>query len=139
MTRHTLMILAAFTTLSLTATNAPAQTGEISRAESDLAAAGFQARIADTPERQAMLARLPARKMLLRSYNNTTHYVYADPKGCNCIYVGDDAAFQSFTQARRQRESIEAQETVAQNFADPSWNWGARGGFGPGFLWGRTW
>ena len=125
--------------MSLTATAVWAQTGTISSKESALAAAGFQARTADTPERQEMLARLPAKKILLRTYQGVTHYVYADPKGCNCIYVGDDAAFQAYTKAQRQQANLDERELTAQTFADDRWNWGAWGGFGPGFGWGRSW
>lgn len=116
-----------------------AQTGNVSSKESDLAAAGFVARTADTQEQQDMLARLPTKKLLLRSYQGVTHYVYADPKGCNCIYVGDAAAYQAFTKTRQQAANANMQEWAAQDFADSRWNWGAWGGFGPGFRWGPVW
>jgi len=124
---------------TFTATAASAQTGAISSKESALAAAGFQARPADTQDRQDMLARLPNKKILLRTYQGVTHYVYADPKGCNCIYVGDDDAFQAYTAAQRQQANLDERELTAQSFADNRWNWGAWGGFGPRFAWGRSW
>ena len=136
----TLTLLAAVGALmTFSATMAAAQSGAISDKESALAAAGFQARTADTPERQDMLSRLPPKKILLRTYDGVTHYVYADPKGCNCIYVGDDAAFQAYSKAQRQQANIDARELTAQTFADDRWDWGAWGGFGPGFGWGRSW
>ena len=138
---HDLKVIAVagVTAVMLTATATSAQTGKISSKESDLAAAGFQARTADNPDRQAMLGRLPAKKILLRSYNGVSHYVYADPKGCNCIYVGDAAAYQAYTQARQQQATVDEQEWTAQSYADARWNWGAWGGFGPEFGWGRAW
>lgn len=108
--------------------------GSRRQTEGDLAAAGFRARPATTPERQAMLARLPANKVLLRERNGVVHYVYADPKGCNCLYVGNEAAYQKYSEAKRQDRLADQQTFAAQQYSDAQWNWGAwGGGFGRGF------
>ena len=50
--------------------------------EDQLAAAGFVVRPANTPERQAMLKRLPPNHFVQRTHGDTVHYVYADPLVC---------------------------------------------------------
>ncbi len=110
--------------------------------ESDLSAAGFIARPATTPQRQEMLARLPSHKVLMRQHGDVVHYVYADPQGCNCLYVGDQAAYQRYSAAMQQQHIADQQSFAAQEYNDAQWNWGAWGGgfgrgfgYGPGFGW----
>ena len=59
-------------------------------------AAGFVVRYADTPQKLAHLRRLPADKMVARSRNGKTYYVYADPIICECAYVGTPEAYRAF-------------------------------------------
>lgn len=53
----------------------------VSAHEDNLAAAGFIVRPANTPERQAMLHRLPPHVFVQRVNGDAVHYVYADPPG----------------------------------------------------------
>ena len=46
---------------------------------------------------------------------------------------------QAYTKAQRQQANIDERELTAQTFADDRWDWGAWGGFGPRFGWGRSW
>lgn len=136
-------IAASLVTLAIAgAVPASAMSSRPKLTESNLAAAGFRARPADTPERQAMLARLPAHQVLLRSRNGKVHYVYADPKGCNCLYVGNEAAYQRYASEMQKDRRADQQQFAAQEYSDASWNWGAWGGgfdrdfgYGPGFGW----
>ena len=124
--------------LAVAAAAAPAAAMGSRRAtENDLSAAGFKVRVADTPERQAMLARLPAHKVLMRNHDGTVHYVYADPQGCNCIYVGSEDAYQKYAAAKQAQHIADQQAFAAQEYNDATWNWGAWGpGFGRGWAWG---
>src|SRR3978361_2084179 len=70
--------------------------------ENDLSAAGFLVKPANTPERQAMLQRLPPNKLVTRTNGDEVHYVYADAVVCNCIYVGSQQAYQQFQQHEQQ-------------------------------------
>jgi hypothetical protein len=97
--------------------------------ESDLAAAGFQVRIADTAARQAMLASLPPNQFVARVHNGVTHYVYADP-GCGCLYVGTPQAFAQYV-SNQQLDFANAQRQAIQNYVDPAWDWAAWGPWGP--------
>src|SRR5271163_4714075 len=65
----------------------------VAQREDNLAAAGFIIRPANTPERQAMLAKLPANHFVQRVKGDTVHYVYADPLVCGCLYVGSQQAY----------------------------------------------
>jgi hypothetical protein len=93
-----------------------------------LAAAGFQMRPADTPERQQDLANMPPRRLVVhRRQGAQTVYTYADAQNCNCLYVGDAKAYDEF---RR----LAVSEAIAQDMTEVSINpvfmrsghWGAR-------------
>ena len=58
-----------------------------------LAAAGFAARPANTPQRQAMLRRLPPDRFVQRARGNQFVYLFADLLVCNCLYIGDQTAY----------------------------------------------
>lgn len=113
----------------------------VSQKEDHLAAAGFDVRPADSPERQAMLNRLPPHQFVLRKHDDTTNYVYADPLVCDCLYVGSQQAYDNYERYLQQKQILNQQETTAQLYSDGGWNWGAWGpwgpgyGFGPGFGW----
>ncbi len=110
--------------------------------EDSLAAAGFVVRPANTPDRQAMLNRLPPHHFVQRVKSDTVTYIYADPLVCDCLYVGSQDAYSRYQQHLQQQRLADEQETTARLYADPAWNWGAwgpyggYGGFGPGFGFG---
>ena len=56
-------------------------------------AAGFVVKYATTPEKRAILKSLPPDKLVTRTKNGKLFYVYADPDGCNCAYVGTPEAY----------------------------------------------
>jgi hypothetical protein len=72
------------------------QRERVSRHEDRLLAAGFIERPADTPERQAMLNRLPPQRFVKRMHGDTVHYVYADAAVCGCLYVGTQQAYEQY-------------------------------------------
>jgi hypothetical protein len=59
-------------------------------------ASGFTVRYADTPEKRALLDRLPADKLVVRKRGGKTYYIYADPTMCRCAYVGSPEAYRAF-------------------------------------------
>jgi hypothetical protein len=59
-------------------------------------ASGFKVKFADTPEKVALLNKLPANKLVTRTKDGKTYYVYADPAMCRCAYVGTAAAYQTY-------------------------------------------
>ena len=100
------------------------------KTESVLAAAGFQMKPADTPDRVAHLQLLRPFKMVPHDRNGTLLYVYADPKACKCIWVGDQAAYQRYQQLAIQQQLAQEQLMTAQMNEDAAMNWG---------LWGPFW
>ena len=128
--RATTLAVFAFT---LFGSGAPAYADGPNRKEGDLAAAGFIVKTADTPVQQQMLNQLPKKKLLLRTTGGNVHYVYADPRGCNCIYVGDQDAYQSYKQQRQAQGIADDAAMVAASYANPAWDWGPWGDFGPGW------
>lgn len=107
-------------------TKAPAPAGDL------FAAAGFTKKVADTPKRQAKLASIPAGKLIAKSVKGKTLYVYADPKNCICVYVGDEAAYQNFKQLGRNKSSVSDQSLVAQMNSENDWDFNS---IGPGPNW----
>lgn len=102
-------------------TTPPAPTGNL------LTSAGFTMKVADTPARQAKLASVPAGKMIPRVVKGKTLYFFADPKGCNCVYVGDETAYQSYQQLGRNRSVPSDKMLMAEMKADNSWNFDSNG------------
>jgi hypothetical protein len=123
--------------------------------EDNLAVAGFLARPANTPEREAMLARLPAHKFVQHAKGDKIQYVYADPSVCKCLYVGSQAAYAKYVENKQSDQRIKELKRAlkehdnaaadddfnAQVYDDPAWNWSAWGpwgpeyGYGPGLGW----
>jgi hypothetical protein len=108
----------------------------VAQHEDNLAAAGFLVRPANTPERQAMLAKLPPNRFVQRVRGDSIHYVYADPLVCGCLYVGSQQAYTSYKQHEQQQHLADEQLMTAQTYSDASWNWNAWGPWGPGYGFG---
>jgi hypothetical protein len=108
----------------------------VTQREDNLSAAGFIVKPANTPERQAMLNRLPPHKFVQRVSGDTVHYVYADPLVCGCLYVGTQQAYNQFKLHEQQQNLADEQAMTAQSYADPAWSWGAWGPWGPGLPYG---
>jgi hypothetical protein len=96
-----------------------------------LTASGFQMRPAATPEQQAQLAALPPLKLLAERLPGKTgtgyRYVYADPEGCKCVYVGDASAYQAYQQLAVERQLADEREAAAEMTDDAAYNWGPWG------------
>jgi hypothetical protein len=110
------------------------QQERVTQSEDNLAAAGFVVQPANTPQRQAMLNRLPPHHFIRRVYGNTVNYVYSDPLVCNCLYVGSQEAYGRYQIYLQQKRLADEQETTAQLYSDGAWDWGGWGPWGPGFV-----
>jgi hypothetical protein len=97
-----------------------------------LSAAGFRMKIADTPER---LARIQAMRQLTLQplqRNGKLYYAYPDARGCRCVYLGTEAAYQQYQQlalqeriARQEQQSAVVDEDAAIINEDAVWDqWG---------------
>ncbi len=61
--------------------------------------AGFQARAADSPERQQDFVKMPSRQIVERDQM----YSFADPDNCRCLYVGGQKEYAKLQELRQQR------------------------------------
>src|SRR5216683_2910014 len=59
--------------------------------EEGLKAAGFEKRLADTPEKLAYVQRLTQRRILVYKWQGRLYYAWPDARFCQCIYVGKEA------------------------------------------------
>ncbi|MBP2274828.1 MULTISPECIES: hypothetical protein [Sphingomonas] len=123
--------------VGLSAPAMAASTKSIQKTEDALLAAGFVDRPASTPERVAMIAQLPKNRFIRRVKGQMVHYVYADTKNCNCIYVGTQQAYGAYVKAMQAQKLADTQQMAAEDYANPAWNWGAWGGFNRGWGFGR--
>jgi hypothetical protein len=72
---------------------APAQTLKRDRL---MEQSGFVMRPADTPQKRARIARLPPLQFLRRNGPRGRYYLFADPKLCVCVFVGNQQAMDNF-------------------------------------------
>jgi hypothetical protein len=61
-----------------------------------LISSGFNPIAATTPDMVARLMTFPAHQFVSRNKGGRTYYVYADPSGCTCAYVGRGAAMDKY-------------------------------------------
>ena len=102
-------------------------TAQVQNKEDMLAAAGFTLVPANTPERQAALKTLPPHKFVHQVRNNMVIYTYADPTICDCLYVGNQAAYDHYRANVFQKQIADEQAFTAQI---NEMNWGP---WGPGW------
>jgi hypothetical protein len=99
------------------------QRSEAQDTEQLLAAAGFQAKPADTPEKLANLSTMPPRKLVSQAKDENFVYSYADPDYCQCLYVGGPREYSAYQRLAVKRE-------IAEEQRDAAMHWG---------LWGPWW
>ena len=80
------------------------QRSEAIKTERVLAAAGFQMKMADTPERLAKVQGMTQRKLQPHDEDGEVFFVYADALERNCVYVGTEAAHQRYQQRALKQE-----------------------------------
>jgi hypothetical protein len=107
-----IFIFAIVTTGCGTQQETPAQRAQ--RVESMLATAGFHVLPADTPARQAQLQSLTPLKMRFYPHNGKMHYWYADPYYCNCIYSGNEKAYDAYQRIKLQQQMANQQNLSTQ-------------------------
>jgi len=54
-------------------------------------------------------------------------YVYADAKYCNCVYAGDEAAYQRYQKLALEKQTAEDQLIAVQMNEDAAMDWEAWG------------
>ena len=100
---------------------------QVQNKEDMLAAAGFTLVPANTPQRQTSLTALPPHKFVQQVRNNAVIYTYADPTICDCLYVGNQAAYDRYRRDVFVTNIANEQAMTAQM---NEMNWGP---WGPGW------
>jgi len=91
----------------------PAQKAQ--RIDPVLSAAGFHMVAADSPKRQEVLA--STAPLTMRYYlakDGKPRYFFADPYQCNCLYEGDEKAYQRYQYLRLQQKLVNEEEQGAE-------------------------
>jgi hypothetical protein len=78
-----------------------------------LSAAGFQMKLADTPQKLEYLQAFTPQKLLRGTWNGKLMFVYADSEFCKCLYVGDEQAYQKYQQLAAQQKAAQEQLNAA--------------------------
>jgi hypothetical protein len=88
-----------------------------------LSAAGFNIKLADTPEKLASLQVMKQHKVVRRELSNgQLRYLYADATVCRCLYVGDEQAYQQYQKlAVQQENALMDQQAALDNSLDNWW------------------
>jgi len=102
--------------------------------ESLLSAATFNMKLADTPTKLAKLKALPQNKVTPITRNGKLYYIYADAAGCQCIYIGNQAAYQQYQQLRIAQNIAADQAAAAEMNQESMMDWETFGPYQPGFF-----
>jgi hypothetical protein len=84
-----------------------------------LISSGFNPIAATTPTMVERLMSLPANQFLSRHKGNRSYYVYADPSGCTCAFVGSVAAMDKY---RASFGALPADTLSSGGFTNPEQN-----------------
>jgi hypothetical protein len=102
---------------------------EVDSQEQLLSAAGFQMKLADTPQKVEHLQGLTSQKLVPHTRDGKLYYVYADPEFCKCLYVGNEPAYQKYQQLAIQQKLAQERLNAAAMNENAAMNWGMWGPF----------
>ncbi len=95
-----------------------------------LAAAGFQMRPADSPEKLEQLKTMPPLKVVPRQEGDQTFFVVADPDACKCLYVGNAKNYERYERISLRQEAAQTRLEAAEMDENASMEWGMWGPWG---------
>ena len=104
---------------------------QVTEVEQMLIASGFEEKLADTPEKMAHLQSLPQLDITGHKDGDKPRFVYADATYCQCLYVGDQAAYQRYKEYARKNSKMDQQrqQTMWNHTNRMRWDmWGPYGG-----------
>lgn len=100
-----------------------------------LSAAGFHMKFADSADQQTNVGAMTQRTLVPHERDGEVYYVYADSKFCQCVYVGDESAYERYQRLALRKRLAEDRLQAAQMNEDAAMNWGAWGAWGPWGPW----
>jgi hypothetical protein len=95
-----------------------------------LFAAGFKKEYAKTPESLERLKTLPQRKLVRRERDGKVDYFYADAKGCQCVYVGDEGNYERYQRLLTERAPAQGGKHEGWRGSDDAMERGASDSWG---------
>lgn len=98
--------------------------------EQMLAAAGFQRKVAQTPEQLDDIQKMAQRKFVTQIKDGKLMYVYPDFAACRCVYVGTESNYQEYQKMAFQKDLADEQQATAAMNESAALNWGYWGGWG---------
>jgi len=98
--------------------------------EGQLREAGFKLMLADRADRQQMLNSLPADTLTRIQREDDAYYIYPDPDGCVCLYVGREAEFRKLQQLAVDLQNSNQQLMYNDMAASSANGWGPLGPWG---------
>ncbi|AQT06332.1 hypothetical protein AA14337_3328 [Acetobacter malorum DSM 14337] len=110
-------------TLLLLAGCSPAK--QYLQADTSLSKAGFVSHYSDTTARYAMMNLLPPGRMTFRlAPDGSKIYLYSDPIGCGCVYMGDQSSYETY---RSRNPGIPTLDDMAAEIRrdTTAWDWSA--------------
>jgi len=102
--------------------NAPA-----TETQKHLKSAGFKVYKADTPEKLEHLSTLPQNRLVPRTRDDVLYYIFADARGCKCLYAGTEKEYQRYLdlgakKSSTRKESNMQEESTVDRAMDDKWN-----------------
>jgi hypothetical protein len=111
-----LAFVAGFLTISrLAALDATMSEPFLQKAGFDLSSAGFRVKFANDAASQRAMRALPPYRFVIHTVNGVDHYLFADPKVCVCIFVGNKDNYLSYRSILQQPWGP-APDDVAQDY-----------------------
>lgn len=104
---------------------------EVQQTENLLSAAGFQVKVAETPEKLQQLGTMRQHQIIRRLHDGRVMYVYADAQVCRCLYYGTQEQYDRYRRLALQQQMAQERLSAAEMNEDASMNWGAWGPWGP--------
>jgi hypothetical protein len=74
----------------------------LQKAGFDLSSAGFRVKFANDEASQRAMRALPPYRFVIHTVNGVDHYLFADPKVCVCIFVGNKDNYLSYRSILQQ-------------------------------------
>jgi len=94
----------------------------VKQTEDLLARSGFTKRSMDDPVVERHAGELPKRQLLRATQDDgSARWVFNDPRGCHCVYVGDDKAYghyKDLVRSQAQYERVEGEHEAEGGFYD---------------------
>ncbi len=98
--------------------------------ENLLSAAGFQMKMADSPEKAAHLQSLTQQKLVPHQKNGRVYYTFANAKSGQ-LYVGNAQNYQRYQQLAAQQRMAREEYMAAEMNEEEAMDWDMWGFYGP--------